>query len=45
MVMPFAIQGMAFANDQEIVAFLPFPVITHSHSHSLKILFGGGEGQ
>ena len=32
---------MAFANGQGIVACLPFPVKSHSHSHSLKIPWGG----
>jgi len=42
MVIPFAIRGMAFANAQGIVACLPFPVNSPSHSHSLKIPWGGG---
>jgi len=41
MFVPFAIRRMAFANGQGIVAYLPFPVNSHSHSHSLKSSWGG----
>ena len=42
MFIRIAIWGMAFANGQGIVACLPFPVSSHSHSHSLKNSLGGG---
>jgi len=42
MVIPFAIRGMALANGQGINACLPFPVNSHSHSHSLKFPLRGG---
>ena len=42
LVIRTTIRGMAFANGQGIVACLPFPVNSHSHSHSLKIPWGEG---
>jgi len=41
-VIRFDIRGMAFANGLGIVACLPFPVNSHSHSYSLPIPWGGG---
>jgi len=41
-VIRFTIRGMVFANGPGIVACLPFPVNSHSYSHSLPIPWGEG---